>query len=70
MDAERYPGDRGDPQVIRNYAHVLGAMPTAMGMMLCAPAEHIETIISMAYELGITEGLKQARQMFEREVKT
>ena len=70
MDAERYPGDRNDPQVIRNYSHVLGAMPTLMGIMLIDPTENIRNIISMSYELGITEGFKQARQMLARELKT
>jgi len=53
--------------MMRNYAHVLSAMPTIMAAMLTNPAEHIEAIISRSYELGITEGLRQARQMLERE---
>ena len=53
--------------MIRNYAHVLGAMPALMGRMLTDPAENIQTIISMSYELGITEGLRQARQIINRE---
>jgi len=66
MDTARYHLDRADPQIMRNYIHVVKESPRAFGFYLMEPEIYIERMISIAYETGVTDGLKQAQAMFNK----